>query len=263
MLFKWLTSRRRRKLLASAFPDAWLRYMRQNVALYALLSDAEQGKLRDDLRVFISEKNWEGCGGMAVSDEVKVTIAAQACLLLLAIEHDYFGRVRSILVYPSGYRSPSERHVQGGTIEESDEGRLGEAWYRGPVVLAWDSVLAGGRSLDDGRNVVLHEFAHQLDFLDGLADGTPLLENDAQYRTWQKVMTEEYERLCRESAKGHATLLDEYGSTNEAEFFAVATECFFEKPRPMQRRHPLLYDVLRDYYKQDPAKRLEPRKSQN
>jgi Mlc titration factor MtfA (ptsG expression regulator) len=254
MLFAWLKQRRRRQLLAAPFPEGWLTYLCQNVALYAPLTEAEQAKLRDDLRVFVAERTWEGCSGLAVTDEMKVTIAAQACLLLLNVEHDYFSRVPSILVYPSGYRAPAERRNPDGTVG-GDPGRLGEAWYRGPVILAWDSVLGGGKDAHDGQNVVLHEFAHQLDFLDGYADGTPPLSSREEYRKWHEVMNAEYERLVRESERGTARVLDAYGSTNPAEFFAVATEAFFEKPVPLRSRHPALYEVLRDYYRQDPAER--------
>ena len=255
MLFAWLKQRRRRQLLATPFPDEWLTYLRNNVSLYAPLTEAEQAKLRDDLRVFVAERHWEGCAGLAVTDEMKVTIAAQACLLILNIEHDYFSRVPSILVYPSGYRAPAERHGPDGTVGP-DPGRLGEAWYRGPVILAWDSVLGGGKDAHDGQNVVLHEFAHQLDFLDGYADGTPPLSSREEYRRWRDVMTDEYERLVRESEHGHARVLDAYGATNPAEFFAVATEAFFEKPVQLQKRHPALYEVLRGYYRQDTAERM-------
>jgi Mlc titration factor MtfA (ptsG expression regulator) len=254
MLFAWLRRRRRRQLLAAPFPDKWLTYLRDNVALYAPLTEPEQARLRDDLRVFVAERHWEGCRGLTVTDEMKVTIAAQACLLLLNIEHDYFSRVPSILVYPSGYRAPVERRNPDGTVG-GDPGRLGEAWYRGPVVLAWDSVLAGGRNTHDGHNVVLHEFAHQLDFLDGYGDGTPPLSSRDAYRRWHEVMTAEYDRLVRESGHGHARVLDAYGATNPAEFFAVATEAFFEKPAQLRQRHPALYEVLRDYYRQDTAAR--------
>jgi len=251
MLFAWLKQRRRRQLLATSFPNEWLLYLRHNVHLYALLTAAEQAKLHDDLRVFVAERTWEGCAGLTVTDEMKVTIAAQACLLVLNIEHDYFSRVPSILLYPSGYRAPAERRNPDGTIGHGP-GRLGEAWYRGPVILAWDSVLAAGH---DGQNVVLHEFAHQLDFLDGYADGTPPLSSREAYRQWHEVMTAEYERLVCESAHGRARVLDAYGATNPAEFFAVATEAFFETPVPLRQRHPALYEVLRDYYRQDTAER--------
>jgi MtfA peptidase len=255
MIFSWLTRRRRRRLLAAPFPSDWLAYIERNVALYGLLNEVERAKLRDDLRVLISEKTWEGCGGLTVTDEMKVTIAAQACILLLAIEHDYFSRVQSILVYPAGYQSPQGQLGPGGVVHEG-VGRLGEAWYRGPVVLGWDEVRAGGRDHRDGRNLVLHEFAHQLDFLDGLSDGTPPLKNRDQYKKWHDVMTAEYARLVEEAEHGSSKVLDVYGATNPAEFFAVATECFFEKPVQMQRRHAALYDVLRDYYGQNTAERF-------
>ena len=174
MLFAWLRQRRRRQLLATPFPEEWLAYLRNNVALYQLLTEAEQARLRDALRVFVAEHHWEGCGGLTVTDEMKVTIAAQACLLLLNLDHEDFSRIGSILVYPSGYRTPVEHRNPDGTVGR-DPGRLGEAWYRGPVILAWDTVLSSGRRALEGQSLVLHEFAHQLDFLDGYADGTPPL----------------------------------------------------------------------------------------
>ena len=255
MVFSWLRRRRWRRLLSTPFPSDWLPYLQSNVAHYGLLGEAEQAKLRDDLRILIADKTWEGCGGLTVTDEIKVTIAAQASLLLLGMEHDYFSRVRSILVYPAGYRSPEGVIGPDGVVREG-VGRLGEAWYRGPVILGWDEVRLGGQDHRDGRNLVLHEFAHQLDFRDGWIDGTPPLKNRARYKQWQEVMTAEYSRLVEESERGKPKVLDEYGATNPAEFFAVATECFFEKPVQMQRRHPKLYEVLRNYFGQDPANRF-------
>jgi hypothetical protein len=137
-----------------------------------------------------------------------------------------------------------------------DVGYLGEAWHFGTVILAWDAVLTGGRDTHDGKNVVLHEFAHQLDYLDGVADGTPPLRNRAQYRRWQEVMTAEFARLAAESEHGRPRVLDAYGATNPAEFFAVATECFFEKPMQLRRHHPQLYDILKEYYCQDTGLRF-------
>src|SRR5262249_37465587 len=155
----------------------------------------------------------------------KVTIAAQACLLLLGIEHDYFSRVLSVLVYPTGYRDPQGFLNRDGLIDEDKKGRLGEAWYRGPVVLAWDAGVTEGRDFTRGRNLVLHEFAHQLDFLDGLANGTPPLKNHEQQVKWHGIMTAEHNKLIRDSGKGRATVLDQYGATDPCEFFAVSTEC--------------------------------------
>jgi Mlc titration factor MtfA (ptsG expression regulator) len=252
MLFGWPGRRRRRRLLATPFPADWLAHLRHHVTAYEHLIEAEQARLRDDLRVFVAEKTWEGCGGLTVTDEIRVSIAAQACLLLLGVEHDYFRRVRTILVYPTAYRSPDGEVGPDGVVREGI-GRLGEAWYGGPVVLAWDRVRAGSQNDRDGRNVVLHEFAHQLDFLDGLGDGTPPLRDAEQYREWQRVMTAEFDRLRADVGRNRATWLDAYGATNPAEFFAVATECFFEKPRQVRERHPEVYGVLRGYYCQDPA----------
>jgi Mlc titration factor MtfA (ptsG expression regulator) len=254
MIFTWLRNRRRRRLLAEPFPAEWRKYLEANVSAYPTLSETEQAKLRDRVRIFIAEKNWEGCGGLAITDEIKVTIAGQACLLILGYDDFCFERVKSILVYPHGYLAPQEAPNEIGIVDSAGSARLGEAHYRGPVVLSWSDALAGGRTHRDGKNLVYHEFAHELDMLDGAADGTPPLP-DGQRARWRDVMTAEYQRLIRDSEHGRATLLDEYGTTNEAEFFAVATECFFEKGLPLQRRHPQLYELLRDFYRQDPAAR--------
>jgi Mlc titration factor MtfA (ptsG expression regulator) len=250
MLLSWLRQRRRRKLLAQPFPAEWLRYLARNVAHYRYLSGPEQAKLRDDLRIFIAEKEWEGCGGLKMTDEIKVTIAAQACLLVLALDGNNYKRIQTILVYPRGYETPTRHGYLEGTSAV-----LGEAHYRGPVILSWEEVLQDGRHPNDGKNLVFHEFAHQLDMLDGVIDGTPPLANRDQYRRWQQVMTAEYQRLIAASEQGRATLLDQYGTTNEGEFFAVATECFFDQPVALARRHPQLYGLLAEYYRQDPAAR--------
>jgi Mlc titration factor MtfA (ptsG expression regulator) len=254
MLFSWLTKRRRAKLLSTPFPPGWLEYLDRNVPLYANLNEREQAIVRDDLRILVAEKNWEGCGGLTMTDEIKVTIAANAALLLIGIDNDSFARVMSILVYPSGFRSAEGWRRADGVVD-LDMGALGQAWYDGPVILAWDAVLAGARDPKDGQNVVLHEFAHQLDYLDGLADGTPPLQHKSDYKKWHEVMTREFERLKADAAHGQPKVLDAYGATNHAEFFAVATEAFFEKSREMYIRHPELYSVLSEYYCQDPASR--------
>jgi Mlc titration factor MtfA (ptsG expression regulator) len=259
MIFPWLRSRRRRRILSQPFPAEWLHYLEENVVHYRFLSEGEKKKLRDDLRIVIAEKNWEGCGGLVMSDEIKVTIAAMACLLVIGMEHNYFDRVQSILVYPSAYVAPDVPERGSGIVDEVGQVRLGEAWYRGPVVLAWDDVRAAGRIPHRGRNVVFHEFAHQLDMLDGVIDGTPPLEREEDVRRWHDVMTAEYDRLIRKAERGQTTLLDTYGATNEAEFFAVATECFFQRPTELAERHPRLYELLRDYFRQDPAKRRSDR----
>lgn len=255
MIFAWLRERRRRRLRAQPFPAPWLTYLHANVAHYRYLSEAEQQRLREDVVIFVAEKHWEGCGGLRMTDEIQVTIAAQACLLVLGMEHNYFDRVLSILVYPHGYEAEGAHR---GVVEQGS-GRLGEAHYRGPVILSWAEVLENGRHPRAGKNLVYHEFAHQLDMLDGVINGTPPLGSRDEYSRWQKVMTAEYQQLIEASAHGRATLLDQYGTTNEAEFFAVATECFFDRPVELRQRHPKLYELLRDYFKQDPATRCTRR----
>ncbi len=256
MILSWLRSRRRRKILGTPFPAAWTTYLEKNVAHYPYLAPAEQARLRDNLRVFIAEKNWEGCAGLSLTDEMKVTIAAQACLMTLAIEGDPFDGLLSILVYPGGYAVPEERWHEGWSIA-GETARSGEAWYRGPVILSWADVRRDARHPGEGQNLVWHEFAHQLDMLDRSTNGTPPLPDPKQRRVWHEVMTTEYEQLIDDAENGRATLLDTYGAESEAEFFAVATECFFDCPVDLRDQHPRLYELLREYYRQDPAARLE------
>lgn len=214
------------------------------------LRDPQRDRWLRNTRVFVAEKQFVGCNGLEVTDEVRVTIAAQACVLLIGLRQDVYPNVSEVLVYPSSYFAQAS---DGLIVSQSH--RLGEAHaqHRGPVVLAWDSARHGGYDPRDGRNLVYHEFAHKLDFLDGLADGTPVFDDRAAFERWVDVMTRHYEALCDAAERGKATLLDKYGATNPAEFFAVATECFFEKPDQLHKRHSDLYAVLRDFYKQDPA----------
>lgn len=256
MVFNWLRQRRRRKLLSAPFPPDWLRYLQRNLPQYNLLTPEEQSSLRDALRVFVAEKNWEGCQGLKVTDEMKVTIAAHACLMVLGLEGEPFRNVLSILIYPTGYAVPEERWQQGWSIV-GESNRLGEAWYRGPVILSWNEVRYDSRHPGAGRNLVWHEFAHQIDMLDRSTNGTPPLESLRERERWHEVMTAEYQQLVEDAKEGRATLLDTYGASSEAEFFAVASECFFDCPIDLRDKHPGLYDLLRGYYRQDTAERLE------
>jgi Mlc titration factor MtfA (ptsG expression regulator) len=244
--------RRRRRLRAEPFPDAWEAVLRKNVRLFGGLSDEDQQTLRGHIQVFLAEKHFEGCGGLTLTDEVRVTIAAHACLLQLGREPDYYPRLITVLVYPSTYVAHDRRPIGGGGFLVGEDARLGEAWADGVVVLAWDEVKAGAEDLRDGQNVVLHEFAHQLDQQDGTADGTPILESRSQYMSWARVLGAEYERHKRDTWLGRRGVLDEYGATDPAEFFAVATECFFERPKKLRRKHPELYEELLAYYRIDP-----------
>jgi Mlc titration factor MtfA (ptsG expression regulator) len=253
----FFTRRRRERLRAQALPEPWVEILRRNVPLYACLTDDERRALHGHMQVFLDEKHFEGCGGLELTDEIRVTIAGQACLLLLNRETDYYRRLITILVYPSAYVAPSIEPLGGGLVIAGEQVRLGEAWTKGVVVLSWDDVLRGASDLHDGRNVVLHEFAHQLDQEDGAADGAPILPRRSMYVAWARVLGREYEQLRRDAASGRRSVLDDYAATNPAEFFAVATECFFEKPLQLRARHPELYDELFAYYRQDPAARVE------
>ena len=259
-MIRWFKRRRRRKLASTAFPAAWLEVLCQRFPIYQSLCEADREALKSKIQVFVAEKRFEGCGGLVMTDEIRVLIAAQACLLLLHRSEDGYEELRSILVYPSSYFAESAQHVSGGVIQEQRTKRLGESWQHGTVVLAWDAVLGDAANPFDGHNVVFHEFAHQLDQEDGRADGAPVLgkglaikERYAIYSSWTKVLTEKFEQLQQRTRKGRKTLLDSYGATHPAEFFAVATECFFEKPKVLLKKHPRLYEELRRFYRQHPA----------
>ncbi|MCA9170138.1 MAG: zinc-dependent peptidase [Planctomycetales bacterium] len=255
MIFGWLKRRRRERLQAAPFPESWNAILHDNVIHERQLTAEQRARLRRLISVFVAQKNWEGCGGLILTDEIRVTIAAQACLLVVGMSSDiFFDHVFSILVYPHGYIAPNVQVGRAGIVIDGRQPRLGEAWYRGPVILSWSDALAGGRMETPGHNLVLHEFAHQLDMLNGrLVDGTPRLEDNAQLRRWARVMEPEFKRLVEDCRYGRPGFIDCYGATNEAEFFAVLTEAFFEQPVLLQRHHRELYDLLQGYYRLDPA----------
>lgn len=254
----WLKDRKRRKWLEEPFPQGWREILEAGVVHYGLLDAEEKARLEDFIRIFIQEKNWEGCGGLELNDEIRVSIAGQAGLLVLGLPHQFYENVRSILVYPSAVVTPERTagnfEIPQGPVH-SGIPILGEAQLHGPVILVWDSVKRHARHPEEGHNVVYHEFAHKLDMLDGAADGTPILANREAMNRWIEVCQAEFVKLRERTDRGQSTYLDRYGATNEAEFFAVATEYFFDKPRDMLRHEEGLYEVLRDFYLQDPAER--------
>ncbi len=255
-MLNWLTTRRRAALRNTPLPDPWHAIIARNVSYVSRLSQADRTELAGHVQVFLAEKHFEGCDGLEITDEIRVTIAAQACVLLLHRETDYFSKLVSILVYPSTYVVPGGHHVGGGIINDDEQTRLGESWTSGVVILVWDSVLAGARDMHDGQNVVLHEFAHQLDQEDGAGDGAPILPQRSHYVAWARVLGHEFDALVA-STERHRAVIDRYGATNPAEFFAVVTETFFEKPRQLKDRHPELYEQLQQFYQQDPLALVE------
>jgi len=261
-MFGFFKRRRRQRLRSAPFPPAWRELIERNVRLYRHLPESDRLELQGLVQIFLAEKHFEGCGGFEMTDEIKVTIAASACLLLLHRETDIYPRLITILVYPSAYVAKTKNPLGGAYALEGESINLGESWSSGVVVLSWDDVLAGTADFGDGQNVVLHEFAHQLDREDGTVDGAPALERRSQYATWARVLGDEYERLQRASRLGRSTVLDQYGATDPAEFFAVATESFFEKPHVLRKRHPDLYEELKSFYRQDPAGLFVPDRCQ-
>lgn len=245
---RWLTRGREPRVL----PAELAAILRKNVPLAARLSEIEQRELERLVLTFLDEKTFEGAGGFEITDEVKVTIAAQACVLLLNRDTDVYPGLDTVIVYPSTYVARAVRR-EGMVVIEGESARLGESWDRGVVVLAWDAVRRGTLNVRDGHNVVLHEFAHQLDSEDGAMDGAPRLVPASRYGAWAAVLGAEYEELVEKVHAGRRSSIDDYGATSPPEFFAVVTEMFFEKPVQLRDRHPELYDVLADFYRQDPA----------
>jgi Mlc titration factor MtfA (ptsG expression regulator) len=247
-----LRGRRRRRLMAVPFPAAWERMLQATVPLYRRLPAPLKRQLQGRINVFLAEKRFEGCDGLALTDEMRVTIAALACVLLLNRDTDYYARLVSILVYPHPY-SAEAGYRFGQQYVVGEQARSGESWPTGAVVLAWDNIRQEALDIHPPHNLVLHEFAHQLDQEESGAEGLPVLKGRAQYVAWARILGEEYERLRSGVERDQPDILDEYGATNPAEFFAVATETFFDSPLDMKRSHPALYAELRDYYKLDPA----------
>ena len=254
MVLGLFTNRRRERLRSKPISRDWLEILERNVPIFNRLPRHDRKELVGHIQVFLNEKHFEGCGGLELTDEIRLTIAAQACLLLLHRDTDYYPNLTSILVYPSGYTAHDERYIGGGIWEEGPQDRLGHTAHNlRALVLAWDAARRGAMDPTDGQNVVLHEFAHQLDFENRSADGTPALETRGEYLSWARVMSAEFEELRRGYFDGAASVLDFYGAQNPTEFFAVATEAFFERPRALKERHPELYDSLSRFFRQDPV----------
>ena len=245
--------RRRQQLRAKPFPVTWRSIIIRNFPTFRRLPRADQIELLGHVQVFLAEKHFEGCGGLEVTDEIRVTIAAQACLLLLHRNADYYPQLTSILVYPSGYMAHETRSLGANVLEEAAQHRLGQTGRRlGSLVLAWDDARRGAADPSDGRNLVLHEFAHQLDFENDAADGAPALATKAEYQSWSRVMSREFAALRVADETGIPTVLDTYGAENPAEFFAVVTEAFFERPSALHAKHPELYAEFARFFRQQP-----------
>ncbi len=255
MIFGFFKRRRRNKVKAKPFPAKWREIMERNVPYISLLKPEQKSEIEGHVQILVDEKTFTGCAGLEMNDEIRVSIAACAAILLLNRKTDYYPRLDSILVYPTAYVGRSLRSIPGGGVIETEETRLGESWSSGQVVLSWDDARRGAADIHDGHNVVLHEFAHQLDSEFDGGSGAPRLQQGSMYVAWARVLGQEYEQLLENLEKHHRTIIDAYGATNPAEFFAVVTETFFERPVALRKRHPELYDQMKSFYLQDPEKR--------
>lgn len=255
-MFGFFRRRNRRKIRRQPVPGEWLDMLSERMPYLGYLSEDDQVELLGHTKVLVGEKHFEGCQGLEITDEIRVLVAAQASLLILHRETDYFPRLSTILVYPDAFYSKTSRRAAVGTVEARRELRGGESWDLGTVILSWKDVLRCVQSFD-GYNVVLHEFAHQLDQEDGASNGFPTLYVDEKdFRKWGEVMSREFDALRERLRDGYETFLDPYAAELPCEFFAVLTEYFFELPHQLCSELPEIYDLLRTLYHFDPAQAL-------
>ena len=238
------------------FPAEWRKTLMHNFPVYRRMPTDLQMQLKQRIKQFVYEKTFTGCAGLEITDEVRVTIAASACLLILNRDSDVYSGLEYILVYPNAFQVKRETFDEAGLPTSSNRGLLGESWSNGKVVLSWEDVLRGNKSFSDGANVAIHEFAHQLDHESGATNGAPFMGSATRSERWSKIFTDEFHRLQQAAYRGDKTLIDQYGATEPAEFFAVVTETFFEKPTQLANEHTALFDELKGYYKVDPREWL-------
>lgn len=256
----WLTERRRQRIRARPFPAAWRDILKRRVPYVRALPADLQLQLKQLIQVFLAEKAFIGCDGLEITDEIRVTIAAQACLLILNRPRDYYPGLRQILVYPDSFVVQRGHTDPAGVTHEGRQVLAGESWADGQVILSWHDTLTGAATPDDGQNVVIHEFAHQLDQETGSANGAPILARRAHYARWSEVLGTEFRKLQARASRyrfehdgqSEPSLFSDYGATDPAEFFAVISEVFFEQPHRMASEHPALYKELSGFYRLDP-----------
>lgn len=247
----WLLERKRQRLRAQAFSAAWRAVLQQRVPYVRRLPADLQLRLKQHMQVFLAEKVFIGCNGLEMTDEIRVTIAAHACLLILNRPSGYYPKLRQILVYPDSFVVQRDQLDHIGLAHRTREVLAGESWAEGQVILSWQDTLAGAAVVDDGQNVAIHEFAHQLDQESGSANGAPVLGRHAQ-QSWSRVLGDEFMTLQARVMRGAPSLFCDYGATDPGEFFAVISEVFFEQPEAMAQEHAALYRELSQFYQLDP-----------
>lgn len=244
--------RRRARLRAMRLSPDERAALAREMPVYARLPEEMRASLDGLIHQFLAEIRIHGAGGLEATEEMKRLIAAQACLLLVGRPERWYRSLRTIHLYPAGFQSRIQER-EGYVVRERAQGRLGESWRYGPVILSWRDAAQGAANPSDGRNVVYHEFAHQLDSETGVVDGAPLLHPSQSAGEWARVMQNAYDHLRADLAKGDRPVIDAYGASSPAEFFAVATEHFFEQPEKMRHALPALFQELREYFNVDPS----------
>lgn len=243
---------RRHRIARRPFPAAWRDVLRRRVPYVRGMPADLQLQLKKRIQLFLAEKQFIGCAGLDVTEEMRVTIAAQACLLVLNRRGQFFTNLQQILVYPEAFVVGKMRADAAGVLQEHRRVLLGESWSLGQVVLSWKDAADGAAVADDGQNVVIHEFAHQLDQESGHANGAPHLASRSRRERWAAVLSAEYAALQRRVGDGQPSMIGDYGAADPAEFFAVASEAFFEQPRKMADEHAALYRELSSFYRVNP-----------
>lgn len=248
----YILANKRNLIKQKPFKKTWRKIIQRRMPYFNQMPADLQLQLKQLIQVFISEKKFIGCNGVIITDEIRVTIAAQACLLLLNKKTNYYPKLRTILMYPSAFVKQQQHINIDGTQSVKGITLAGESWGFGRIVLSWQDSVAGAEQPNDGHNVVIHEFAHQLDQENGVANGSPILGKNQDYKTWSAIFSKQFSLLQQQVNLGQTSLFDPYGATNPAEFFAVASEVFFEQAKSLSIQYPLLYEQMSAYYHVDP-----------
>jgi Mlc titration factor MtfA (ptsG expression regulator) len=255
LLLAWGLPRwRLRRALARPLGRAQLAILERNVEQYRGMPAPQREQLQGLVKRFLHEKTFVGCAGLELTEEMRVTIAAQACLLLLnrGADAEVYPGLHAVLVYPGAFLVPRKQVDGAGVVAETRQELLGESWGDGRVILSWDHVRRAGHVPEGAQNVVLHEFAHQLDSESGSTNGAPVLGSAERYRRWSETLARDFAQLRHDTYWGYRDVLDPYGASSPAEFFAVATESFYEQPHALAARHPDLYAEFERYFRVDP-----------
>lgn len=247
----WSRQQRHASLLNQPLSDDQRAIVAQQVPLIQKLPSELRGKLEGKINVFLNQVDFTGCNGLEVTEEMRLSIAAQASLLVVNSD-TWYDHLNTVLIYPGAFKSRQTEH-NGYVVTERETVRTGESWSRGPVILSWTHAKQGALNDKDGHNVVFHEFAHQIDDLSGHTDGAPNLSRSQSFAEWERVFVKAYETHVQHVQAGRKTVLDAYGAEGHEEFFAVAVEVFFEKPVALKHKEPEVYEQLARLFQLDPS----------